>query len=471
MAEVVSERQRRFDVPNFVAPNGALAGDRRIGSPDRRRNLPDRRVGGRDRRRSGAGRAETHEAVAQDESVEISVVMPCLNEEASVGICVQKAWDGLGRTGRIGEVIVCDNGSTDRSVEVALAAGARVVHESELGYGNAYLAGFDAARGSIIVMGDSDNSYDFSVLATLVAPIVDEGRDYVLGSRLEGQIERGAMPWSHRYIGNPVLTAFLNALFKLRVSDAHSGFRVFTRDVLARMDLQCGGMELASEIVVKAAGANLNIAEVPITYHPRVGESKLNSIRDACRHIRFLLLSSPVFLFLIPGFLLVLAGLVQLALFGVSGGVTTMVAKSVLAFALFVGVQLLVLGAAATASTDQLLLGRARRVSTWVSTGNAAKQAFVAGFAFTAIGTALLIYGSVAGWPALDTSGPSASALIVSILFAALGLTLWFDAFFLSLFEATWRRRSQSVDRTRAERSVADRVREDAMKEALSFQP
>ena len=148
-----------------------------------------------------------------------------------------------------------------------------------------------------------------------------------------------------------------------------------------------------------------------------------------------------------------------------------MVAKSVLAFAFFVGVQLLVLGAAATASTDQLLLGRARRVSTWVSTGNAAKQAFVAGFAFTAIGTGLLIYGSVAGWPALDTAGPSASALILSILFAALGLTLWFDAFFLSLFEATWRRRSQATDSPRVERRVADRRREDAVREALSFQP
>ena len=279
------------------------------------------------------------------------------------------------------------------------------------------------------------------------------------------------MPWSHRYIGNPVLTAFLNVLFKLRVSDAHSGFRVFTRDALGKMDLQCGGMELASEIVVKAAGANLSIAEVPITYHPRVGKSKLNSVRDACRHIRFLLLSSPVFLFLIPGFLLVLAGLVQLALFGVSGGETTMVAKSLLAFALFVGVQLLVLGAAATASTDQLLLGRARRVSTWVSTGTAAKQAFVAGFAFTAIGTGLLIYGSVAGWPDLDTAGPSASALILSILFAALGLTLWFDAFFLSLFEATWRRRSQATESPRLERRVADRRREDTVREALSFLP
>ena len=193
MAEVMSEQQQ-FDVPNFVAPNGALMVDRRTGTADRRRNLPDRRMGGRDRRRGGAGRAEAHEAVARDETVEISVVMPCLNEEGSVGICVQKAWDGLRRTGRTGEVIVSDNGSTDRSVEVAQAAGARVVHRSERGYGNAYLAGFDTAHGSIIVMGDSDNSYDFSVLADLVAPIVDEGHDYVLGSRLQGRSNAAPCP-------------------------------------------------------------------------------------------------------------------------------------------------------------------------------------------------------------------------------------------------------------------------------------
>jgi hypothetical protein len=466
MASLIGERQIHLD-----APDEAALADRRTGGADRRRNLPDRRKGGSDRRRAGAACAGSPDAAARDEAVEISVVMPCLNEEESVGLCVEKAWEGIRRSGRSGEVIVSDNGSTDRSVEVALAAGARVVHQPERGYGNAYLAGFDAARGSIIVMGDSDDSYDFSVLADLVAPIIEQGQDYVLGSRLQGEIQRGAMPWTHRYIGNPVLTTFLNLLFKLRVSDAHSGFRVFTRDALQKMDLQCGGMELASEIVVKAAGANLSIAEVPITYHPRVGHSKLNSVRDACRHIRFLLLSSPVFLFLLPGILLVLAGLVQLALFGVSGGESTMVLKSLLAFALFVGVELLVLGAAATASTDQLLLGRARRISIWVSSGTAAKQAFVAGFVFTVVGAALLIYGSLAGWGTLGSAGPSASALVLSILLAALGVTLWFDAFFLSLFEATWRRSPRVTESPRAEAWAAGSRREDSIKEALSFQP
>ncbi len=413
MVDLMGERQA-----DRVVLNGARTVDRRTGVADRRKagTVPD-------------------DARCAMEAVDISVVMPCLNEEDSVGICVQKAWEGIRKTGRTGEVIVADNGSTDGSVEVARAAGARIVHQPVRGYGNAYLAGFAEARGSIIVMGDADDSYDFTALQDLVAPI-EQGHDYVLGSRLTGQIERGAMPWSHRYIGNPVLTSLLNVLFKLRVSDAHSGFRVFTRDALQQMDLQCEGMEFASEIVVKAARANLNVTEVPITYHPRIGESKLNSISDAWRHIRFLLLSSPTYLFLVPGLLLLFAGLVgQLSLFWVSGGVSIIVAKALLAFAVLSGMQVLVLSLAATLSTDRLLLGRLNRISTWVSSGSAAENGFVAGTVLAAVGLGLLIYGSFAGWGALNLAGPAASVLVLSVMLALLGVTLWFDAFFLSLFE------------------------------------
>lgn len=227
------------------------------------------------------------------EVIDISVVMPCLNEEASVGICVRKAWEGISRTGLHGEVIVADNGSIDRSVEVAKAAGARVVHQGLRGYGNAYLKGFDAARGSIVVMGDSDDSYDFTTLLDLIAPL-QTGFDYVLGSRFSGQIRRGAMTWSHRYVGNPALTALLNIRFGLKVTDAHSGFRAFTQEALKRMDLRCQGMEFASELVVKAAQAGLRVAEIPIIYHPRIGKSKLNSLKDGWRHIRFLTSQDPV---------------------------------------------------------------------------------------------------------------------------------------------------------------------------------
>ena len=416
-----------------------LGGTRRV---ERRTAVADRRM---------VGSAAPDDAQCAMETVDISVVMPCLNEEGSVGICVKKAWEGIQKTGRTGEVIVADNGSTDRSVEIAEAAGARIVHQPARGYGNAYLAGFAEARGSIIVMGDADDSYDFTAIQDLVAPIIEQGHDYVHGSRLSGQIERGAMSWSHRHIGNPVLTSLLNVLFKLRVSDAHSGFRVFTRDALQQMDLQCEGMEFASEIVIKAAGANLNVTEVPITYHPRIGESKLNSISDAWRHIRFLLLSSPTYLFLVPGLLLLFAGLVgQLTLFWTTGGVPLIVAKAVLAVAVLSGVQVLVLSLAASLSADRLLLGRMYGLSAWVSSGAAAEAGFVTGTVLALVGLALLIYGSVAQWGALNTAGPAVSVLVLSIMLALLGVTLLFDSLFLSFFEIKRRYDSQTgkaVDR------------------------
>jgi hypothetical protein len=219
---------------------------------------------------------------------DISVVMPCLNEAASVGTCIEKAWVGIRRTGLTGEVVISDNGSTDGSIEVAAAAGARVV-------------------------GDSDGSYDFTQIDRLVAPL-REGYDYVLGSRFAGNILKGAMPWHHRYIGNPVLTGVLNRLFKVDSSDAHSGMRAFTADAYRRMALRSQGMELASEIVINAAKAGLRGTEVPITYHPREGESKLNSMRDGWRHLRFMLLLSPNWLFVGPGIAMFVLGLVGQAL-------------------------------------------------------------------------------------------------------------------------------------------------------------
>ena len=241
---------------------------------------------------------------------DISVVMPCLNEAGSVGLCIEKAWEGIKRTGLRGEVVVSDNGSTDDSVDVATRAGARVVRQPDRGYGNAYLKGFAEARGRYIIMGDSDGSYDFTQIDRLIAPLRDGTFDYVLGSRFAGEILPGAMPWSHRYIGNPVLTGVLNRLFKVESSDAHSGMRAFTADAYRRMELQSAGMELASEIVINAAKAGLRGTEVPITYHPREGESKLHSMRDGWRHLRFMLLLSPNWLFIWPGLAMFALGLV-----------------------------------------------------------------------------------------------------------------------------------------------------------------
>ncbi len=220
-------------------------------------------------------------------TAELSVVMPCLNEEDSVVECIERAWRGIERTGLEGEVVVCDNGSSDRSVELAERAGARVVRESRRGYGRAYMTGIEASAGELIVIGDSDCSYDFSELHRLIGPL-RAGYDYVLGSRFAGTILPGAMPFLNHHLGNPALTGLLNTLFGLDTSDAHSGMRAFTRSAYQRMRLRSEGMEFASEIVIAAAQARLKVTEVPITYHPRTGESKLRRFRDGARHVRFM---------------------------------------------------------------------------------------------------------------------------------------------------------------------------------------
>jgi glycosyltransferase involved in cell wall biosynthesis len=256
----------------------------------------------------------TREAVAtkgqdpEGQEIVISVVMPCLDEEETIGNCVAKALEGIRLSGLPGEVIVSDNGSTDRSVEIATELGARVIHQPERGYGNAYRAGFDAARGKYIVMGDSDDTYDFTQIPAFVEKL-REGNEYVLGSRFAGTILPGAMPWANRYIGNPILTGLLNFMFGLGSSDAHSGFRAFTKDAYRRMRLQTTGMEFASELVINAARAKLKVAEVPIIYYPRGGESKLHRVRDAWRHVRFMLMYSPDHLFVVPGMVLFVLGI------------------------------------------------------------------------------------------------------------------------------------------------------------------
>lgn len=243
----------------------------------------------------------------------VSIVMPCLNEAETVAICVEKARRWLQSTGTNGEVLVVDNGSTDGSAALAAAAGAQVVHERRRGYGNAYLRGFAEARGDIIVMGDADDTYDFSRLDELLKPLGD-GFDMVLGNRFTGGITAGAMPWAHRYIGSPIINLIIRRFIGLRVGDSQSGFRAFTRDAYERMKLRSGGMELASEMIVNAAREGLQVTEVPAPYSVRLGESKLNTVRDGWRHLRFLLVSAPNFLFVLPGLALVGMGLAVLAI-------------------------------------------------------------------------------------------------------------------------------------------------------------
>jgi len=281
----------------------------------------------------------------------VSVVIPCLNEAENIEACVAAALEAIVRMGVTGEVVVADNDSEDDSARLAEAAGARVVVERRRGYGSAYLAGFAASRGRYIVMADADLTYDFNEIPRFVEEL-EKGAEMVIGDRMDN-IQPGAMPWLHQYIGNPILTGLLNLFFRTGISDAHCGMRALRRDVLPRLDLRTTGMEFASEMVIRASKENLRIAEFPIEYHPRGGESKLSSFRDGWRHLRFLLVHSPNHLFILPGAamsglgaLIVLISESRLDLFGRPWGVHAVIGGALL---MIVGTQVLALGLCAHA--------------------------------------------------------------------------------------------------------------------------
>jgi glycosyltransferase involved in cell wall biosynthesis len=298
-----------------------------------------------------AVRSDPSAPAHRDDTLLVSVVIPCLNEAENIEACVTAALEAIVRMGVPGEVVVADNNSEDDSARLAEQAGARVIVERRRGYGSAYLAGFAAAHGKYIVMADADLTYDFNEIPRFVEEL-DKGAEMVIGDRMDN-IHPGAMPWLHQYIGNPILTGLLNLFFRTGISDAHCGMRALRKDVLPRLDLRTTGMEFASEMVIRASKEKLRIAEFPIEYHPRGGESKLSSFRDGWRHLRFLLVHSPNHLFILPGAVLAGAGALVilivesgLDLFGRTWGVHAIIAAALL---MIVGTQVLALGLCAHA--------------------------------------------------------------------------------------------------------------------------
>ncbi len=244
------------------------------------------------------------------DDIELTILMPCLNEAETLARCIGKAQGFLERTRIAGEILIADNGSTDGSRDIAQNLGARVVMVLQRGYGAALNAGIQAARGRYVIMGDADDSYDFSRLDAFMAQLHD-GADLVMGNRFQGGIAPGAMPWHHRYIGNPVLSAIGRLFFRTPIADFHCGLRGFSRAAILALNLRTSGMEFASEMVVKASLAQLDLREVPTTLD-KDGRSRaphLRSFRDGWRHLRFLLLFSPRWLFLYPGIMLLGVGL------------------------------------------------------------------------------------------------------------------------------------------------------------------
>lgn len=243
----------------------------------------------------------------------VSVVLPCLNEEEAIGVCIEKIQRALRRANLDGEIIVCDNGSTDNSVAIAQTMDVRVVHQPVRGYGNAYLKGFASAKGSYLIMGDADDTYDFSLIPEFLDRLVNQGYDFVTGSRYLKNGHR-SIPFLHRFFGNPFLTAILNVLFRTRYTDVYCGFRGFSRKAYDLIRPVSPGMEFNLELAINAGLAELKTVEVPIQLGPRKGTSKLRTFRDGWRSLRMMLLYSPNKLFLWPGGVFLIAGLlIQIA--------------------------------------------------------------------------------------------------------------------------------------------------------------
>jgi glycosyltransferase involved in cell wall biosynthesis len=371
--------------------------------------------------------------------LQVSVILPCLNEAETMETCVTKAVTTLRALGLRGEVVVVDNGSADGSPEIAERCGARVVHEPRRGYGSALMRGAEEARAPFIIMADADDSYDLTDLSRFVDGLA-AGNDLVMGTRIRGSIEPGAMPWLHRWIGNPILTGLLNLLFRAGVSDAHCGMRAFTKDAYRRMQLQTTGMEFASEMIIKAALGNLRIAEIPITLHPdgRSRPPHLRSFRDGWRHLRFMLLFSPTHLFVLPGLLCIALGLVPLIaltggprrVFGLNFDVHYMVVGSLLTV---LGFQIVTTGLFAKAySHAARLYVSDRTLQVLLRYFSLERGLVLGGVLFTAgfaLDAAILIRWLQSGRETLDAVRPALQASTLMIV----GAQILFSSFFLSM--------------------------------------
>lgn len=246
-----------------------------------------------------------------DKNLELSVILPCLNEEQALGLCLEKIKEVIEKGNLDAEIIVVDNGSTDYSCKVAMEKQVRLVHEQERGYGAACLKGFATAKGKFLFLADSDGSYDVNEIPRFIEQL-RQGYDFVIGNRFKGKIGKGAMSWSHKYIGNPMLSGILKLFFKTKIHDVHCGMRAITKKALEELNLKTMGMEFASEMVIMAEKNKLKIKELPINYYKRSGKSKLKTFADGWRHLRFMLLHSPLFLFFIPGLLLFSTGIASM---------------------------------------------------------------------------------------------------------------------------------------------------------------
>ncbi|MFQ3675163.1 MAG: glycosyltransferase family 2 protein [Endomicrobiia bacterium] len=375
---------------------------------------------------------------------ELSVVLPCLNERLSIGICIEKIKKVFEENSIKGEIIVVDNGSTDGSVELVRKEFpfVKLFFEYEKGYGSALRRGIEESQGKYIIMGDADDTYDFLEIPKFLK-YLREGYDLVMGSRFKGKILKGAMTWSHRYIGNPILSGMLRLLFGGKVSDAHCGLRGFSKEAYKIMGLHTTGMEFASEMVIHSLKKRLKIVDVPISYYPRKGESKLSSFRDAWRHIRFMLLYSPGYLFLYPGIIIFLISFIvtvklvfgNIYFLGRGWGIHVMVFSAM--FTLF-GWQLLNLGLAAKSFAQTILLEEDKLIKKVLKIINL-ERAMVFGLGLVFVGLVVIGYIFYIWYKNNFGALTQVETALLSLTIIIMGLQTIFTAFLISMFQIKYR--------------------------------
>ena len=381
-------------------------------------------------RRTEKEKALTDEGTTQMIVTKVSLIIPTRNEAETIGECIQRAQKVFADMNLDGEILVLDS-STDETSRIAAACGARVIRPDKLGYGNAYLRGFEEAQGDWIVLMDGDLTYDPEVMLQMFPLLLSGSFDMVMGSRLRGKILPGAMPPLHQYIGNPLLTWILNKLFSAGISDAHCGMRAITREALQKLNLRSGGMEFASEMVIEAAYKRLRIAEVPITYHPRKGVSKLNSFTDGWRHLRFMMLYRPVPFLLVPGLLALVMGLILAAGVYIQGG-SRMHSLTLGGLLLIVGYQMLLAGLHFGAFGATYGLSGSRTIEKIMNYHSLEKELLL-GLVLLAsgifLGVRVFLSWGATGFGALDAAQNAMMAMILSIL----GIQTIFSGMFISL--------------------------------------
>ncbi len=374
--------------------------------------------------------------------IELSVVMPCLDEAETLGICIDKIQRFFERAGVVGEIVVADNGSADGSQQIALDAGARVVGVERRGYGSALRGGIEAAAGTYVIMGDADDSYDFLALDDFLREL-RAGHDLVMGNRFRGGVEPGAMPFLHRYLGNPILTAIGRVFFRSPMGDFHCGLRGFRKDAFERMKLRSTGMEFASEMVIKSTLLGLRMTEVPIVLHPdgRSRAPHLRTWRDGWRHLRFMLLFSPRWLFLVPGVLMFLVGAIVSAILvqhsvvigGIEFDIQTLYAATL---SCLLGYQLIIFALFTKAFAVTEGFHPPPRYYEWIFDYVRLETGVVAGVVATLIGFVML-WMAVAGWREVGFGGldprETMRQVVPGGLLMTLGVQTVYSSFFLSI--------------------------------------